>query len=1786
MIAQHIPCLPKLLIVDNSPGNRAIYIQYLKSQPKQSYYFLEAESLEGAVQVWHAQSPDLVLLDLQLPDGDGLEFLKAIRTEPASQLPVIIVADQGDPRVVVQAMKLGAAEYLLKEEITSVSLQAYCHQVCDRALLTRQLTRSHQQEAVIAEMALRIRKYLSLDEIFQAIVEEVRAFVNADRVVIYQFNPDMSGTIVAEDVIPPWQSCLLISVMDTCFQENLGGNYRDGHYSAVSDIYAANLTACHIQLLERYQVRANLVVPILLPNAAKPLWGLLVVHQCAAPRDWEATDIRLLQQLSVHLAIAIQQATLYQNLQTLNASLERKVAERTHALAASERKFRGIFDNTFHLTGVLAPDGTLLEANQTALIFKGLQLEDVVNCSFWETPWWDVSQVVREQLRGAIAQAAEGKFIRYEVEILTAETQLVPVDFSLRPVWDEAGQVVMLIAEGRDISAAKQLEATLRHQAQVLDQVTDSVIVSEATNRAIINAIPDLLIRMNRQGEYLEMLSGGSLRKVLMPPAGLEFPTGDDWLPTSIAVQRSQVVEQAFKTGMVQVYEQHLELDGEMCWEEVRVSPIDQNIVLIMIRDVTERKQAEVALAQLNQELEVRVAQRTAALRESDERWQLALQGSDASLWDWNIKTGETFRTKRWRELRGLSEHESGSTPEEWTERIHLDDRDRVLSALADHLAQKTAFYQEEYRIQRKDGSHIWILDRGQALWDETGVPIRIIGSEMDISRRKEAELEAQLLWERLQFVLSSSPAVIFTCQPFGNYAATFVSDNILNLSGYTATEVLANANFWVEHIHPQDAPQILAGMPLVLEQGKHIQEYRFLHKAGYYLWARNELRLVRDAHGNPLEIVGYFADISDRKQLELALRASQKQLSDILNSADAGIIGYRLLADGTFEYDYYSKGCEAIFGYTEDEFVADKSLWLSRVPPEDLPVIETVLKNIQAKGESGLLDYRFRHSNGCLKWISATYTTYYNAAEACWVVTGVNVDITQRKTVEEALKQSEATNRALMEAIPDALVRMRRDGQQMGATNVGAIRYLGGHGAVDGHSILEILPLDIARERISLAEQALQTGQLQRQEYQFLNQGQVCCEEARIVPLLKDDVLVVVRDITSRKRAEAELKRLSERLTLALKSAAIGCWDWDLTNNTTIWDDRICELYEVSRQTDAPFDNEVWRNRVHPDDLAPTEAALQQALMGEADYDTEFRIVLPDGRIRFIKTYGMVVRDAEGKPRSMIGINFDISDRKQVELSLRQSEEFKQRLIESSSDCIKAIDLNGYLVYLNEGGKCLLEVDDLSVFHNTKWVDFWPAEYHPSAEAALIQAINGELARFQGCCPTARGNLRWWDVVVTPIFDDNGQVFQILATSRDITERKQYEVQLLQTNEELARATRLKDEFLANMSHELRTPLNAILGMSEALQEELLGSLNERQQQALSIVEKSGRHLLELINDILDLAKIASGNMELYLDSVLVENLCESSLLFVKQQAFQKGIKITSHISKSLKAITLDERRMRQVLINLLTNAVKFTPEGGQVSLTVVVGRGNTWDGLATVPPQLVAQDSPLVLFQITDTGIGITETDLRRLFQPFVQIDSNLNRQQTGTGLGLAMVKQITELHGGQVIVESSLGQGSCFTVALPYRVPVSSELVQPLAAGFVECMEAEIEGEGAIAPLILLAEDNETNVATFRTYLEARNYRMLVVRDGAEAVAMARTHRPDLILMDIQMPGIDGLEAIRRIRADARLDVIPIIAMTALVMPGDQDHCMNAGANQYLSKPVSLKHLLEVIRQFLDP
>lgn len=657
-----------------------------------------------------------------------------------------------------------------------------------------------------------------------------------------------------------------------------------------------------------------------------------------------------------------------------------------------------------------------------------------------------------------------------------------------------------------------------------------------------------------------------------------------------------------------------------------------------------------------------------------------------------------------------------------------------------------------------------------------------------------------------------------------------------------------------------------------------------------------------------------------------------------------------------------------------------------------------------------------------------------------------------------------------------------------------------------------------------------------------------------------------ITMDISDRKTNEFMLRRY-ERV-VAVATDAIVLYDrnyvYQLVNQVYLdWHNK------PQQEIIGHSVGEILGGNTHQSNIQPR---LERSLAGEVQqYEDWFNY--DDDCRRFVRVTYSPHSETDGSITGVLASLHDLTELKQTEEYLRKSEESLRRYFDQP---LLGMAISNPDKSWQDVNSCFCKM--LGYSHSEMLQKNWEEMTHPDDLALNVCYFDRALAgKIEGYVMDKRFICKNGDIIYTSIsaqclrnLDKSVNSFVVMV--QDISDRKQAEAQLLRTNEQLARATRMKDEFLANMSHELRTPLNAILGMTEALQEQILGSINEKQLKALQTVERSGNHLLSLINDILDVAKIESGQIELDCALVNVTALCQSSLIFIKQQAQKKSIQLEIKLPRNLPDQLLDERRIRQVLINLLNNAVKFTLEGGRITLEVTKQES-----------QKSLHTNDWIRFAITDTGIGIAPENIEKLFQPFIQIDSALNRQYSGTGLGLALVKQIVELHGGKVGLTSELGVGSCFTIDLLYTSE-SSEMLMGKQLVIPSKFESPLTHQPTKIPLILIVEDNEINIITISGYLQAKGYRLIVAKNGQEAIALTKAHLPDLILMDIQMPVMDGLEAIQQIRLDPDLVNIPIIAMMALAMTGDRDRCIQAGADEYVTKPVKLKQLTNTIQQLL--
>jgi len=542
-----------------------------------------------------------------------------------------------------------------------------------------------------------------------------------------------------------------------------------------------------------------------------------------------------------------------------------------------------------------------------------------------------------------------------------------------------------------------------------------------------------------------------------------------------------------------------------------------------------------------------------------------------------------------------------------------------------------------------------------------------------------------------------------------------------------------------------------------------------------------------------------------------------------------------------------------------------------------------------------------------------------------------------------------------------------------------------------------------------------------------------------------------------------------------------------------------------------------------------------------------------------------------------------DITEKKRAEEGMQRLAE----IVESTDDAVISKNLQGIVMSWNTGATRLYGYSAEEILGKSISI-LIPPDYLDDLQEILIKIKIGEYIRhYETVRQTKSGS--WVDVSlsISPIRTIAGDIIGASIIARDITERKKAEMELINAhvdlekrviertaelrtaNIELEKASRLKDEFLASMSHELRTPLTGILGLSESLQMQINGVLNEKQAKYVDNIHKSGEHLLELINGILDLSKIEAGKLELEYSNFSLGDICQSSIQLTKGMAQQKQMRAIYSMDPEYIILHADARRVKQMLVNLIGNAIKFSPEGSIIGLEV--------KGLP---------EKKQVQLVVWDKGIGIKAEDLSRLFRPFIQLDARLSRQYSGTGLGLSLVKRLADLHGGGVNVESEFGAGSRFIISLPWE-PGLEQPEKSLSNNSFHKPSQLVSKSAALkkTQTILIVDDNETIRDMLPDFFSARGYQSVALKSGYELLEKVGVILPNLVLVDIQMPGMNGIETIERIRAHAnrRISGLPIIAITALVMPGDREKCLAAGANEYLSKPLNMERLFEIVRGF---
>ncbi|MEM1393235.1 MAG: PAS domain S-box protein [Cyanobacteria bacterium P01_H01_bin.150] len=1247
-------------------------------------------------------------------------------------------------------------------------------------------------------------------------------------------------------------------------------------------------------------------------------------------------------------------------------------------LQESERRFRAIFNSSFGLTALLQPNGTLISLNKTALNFFGVKESEVVEKPFWESLGNNICSR-QNRLKAAIKKAANGEFIRSEVEVIPSSGIVSTIDFSLKPIFDENNQVVLLIVEGRDIQQRKILER--------------EVALREARLNAFFSNAPIGLTIVNRQLEYIQ------INELLAEINGVSIEEHLGKKIREVVPQIAPVVEP--------VYQQVLENNQAILNIELSGASASQPSVIrdFMVSYFPIPGEDNIPVGVGNIVVEITALKRAeTALREREEAFRAIFENAavgiaQVSLDGKFIKVNEQFC-----QIVGYSK--SQLLELKCSEITHPDSMTEYLNCYQELANNRIDTFSMEKAFIKKDKQKIWTNLTASAVREISGEIKYIIGVVEDISVRKLAQKQMRVANERLQYLLTSSPAVIFSRLPSGNFDNTFISNNVDEIVGYQAQQFSSDSGFWLRHVHPDDVLKLREQLFQALDHEYATCEYRFLHGDGTYHWFQEQIRLISDERGEPIEYVGYWADINERKQTELDLQSSQRRYKNLAEASPVAIIN----TDANGSCIYFNQHWSEITRLSTEESMGEG--WMKILHPQDRErVVGGWKQGIKAKIPFHS-DHRFLRPDGRVVWvISQALPEIDEHGEFKGYIATVT-DITEIKLAQQALQESVERERA----IAHTLQRMRQT-------------------------------LDI--DKIFAAT----------------------TEELRF---------------------------------------CLNC-------------DRVV-VYRFDSDDSGSF-------------VAESVASGWKSVMSDKKNNIDFtQVVLEDGNI-------------------IQNININLASIRDSLESENQKDSYSNG---ASFVCVSDIYQAGFSEsYLN-----LLE--------------------QIQAKAYIIVPIFcgkklwGLLATYQN------KTSREWKTGEISIALQIGNQLGVALQQVELLSQTQHQSEALQKAVVAAdSANRAKSEFLANMSHELRTPLNAILGFSQLITQDK--TISEEHQDFLAIINRAGEHLLNLINDILEMSKIEAGRISLNVSEFDLHKLLDNLQEMLCFRASAKGLKLAFHIPENLpRNIKSDSSKLRQVLINLLGNAIKFTNQG-RIDLSV------SMEDAEGDKEKTNCSDSSAkthLIFEITDTGIGISPEEIGFLFEAFRQTYAGRKSRQ-GTGLGLAISRKYVQLMEGDITAESTPDVGSKFTFDIQVSLASSQETtINKTSRQVIGLAESQIKYR------ILVVDDRPESRLLLIKMLSQLGFNTREAANGLQAIAEWKEWEPHLILMDMRMPIMDGYQATKIIKTRQQetesnnliLSKTVVIALTANVFEEQREEIIAAGCDDLINKPFPKETLLEKLNQHL--
>jgi PAS domain S-box-containing protein len=935
----------------------------------------------------------------------------------------------------------------------------------------------------------------------------------------------------------------------------------------------------------------------------------------------------------------------------------------------------------------------------------------------------------------------------------------------------------------------------------------------------------------------------------------------------------------------------------------------------------------------------------------------------------------------------------------------------------------------------------------------------------------------------------------------------------------------------------------------------------------------------VSDSKGEPVGAVGVM-DSRPRPALTASELATLDHIAAIAGSMFDQMVAQQLQSEqlkllklaeqmsgvGNWRYDVetgevtWSDEVYRIHGYAPKEVEPSCDLVLASYHPDDAQRLGEAVSRALTTGEGYEFELRLRTPDLEERLVVTRAATEQDDQGRAVALFGVFQDVTEAVRSKERLERSESLFRLMSETATDVIARYAPDG---------TFRYLSPSveavmgrtpGEMIGRNCAEFIhPDDLPKicEGLAACVAAGPGSTPPRFEYRALKQdGSVMWLEASPRTVFDPNGHLLefhdhVRDITTRKEAERLQTELVETLSMAEELGGVGSWRLDVASGAVTWSDEVYRIHGKSRETfDPNFHDAV--GCYHPDDRQTVADCCLQAIETGIGGGFQLRLIREDGETRIVSAQCRPECDETGAIVALFGVFQDVTDSVRAHDTVAASEARYRLLADRASDIIVTYGVDGRIRYISPSIEAAtgMAADKLV---GRPVTDLILAEDVPALaerfRAMVKTPVGTPIAGFRYRGASNPGDQRWFEARTSLIRDEDGRVVEFQDVVRDITATKALEDQLIAARDVAEAGARTKSEFLANMSHELRTPLTSVIGFSGLLQ----GSRNlpEAERRYADRIATASEALLSVINDILDYSKLEAEAVDLDPQAFDPRAMAEGAVAIIETQCHAKGLTLETVIDADLPgALVGDEGRLRQVTLNLLSNAVKFTTRG-TVRLDVTM-----------------ANDRLRVA--VTDSGIGIAPDKIDTLFDRFTQADASTTRVYGGTGLGLAISQRLIEMMGGEIGADSRPGEGSTFW----FEVPMQKAVANVEAAGADDLVvDAGLK--------ILMADDAAPNRELVTAILGGLGLALETVCNGAEAVEAARTGAYDLILMDVHMPVMDGLDATRAIRAmGGATGRTPIIALTANVQPEQVVRCGEAGMDGHVGKPIQISELLAVL------